>query len=502
MTLQHSKTPKRATAKAVTPSRVAASMLMRSAHVCRRHLPDLPLRGRIDLRAPWGPALQQTVPQGGGQPLPVPTREFFESRLGEDLGHVRIHTNASAAASASDLGAEAYAVDQDISFASDRFAPETTWGRSLLAHELVHTIQARQSASAGMQQTQERIESVEREAADVARGVAAGRSTVTPLQVAPRGAVLRQPTPSPAAAAVPAPAPVSPVLARVALHRGVGRSQPNEVADVQAVQDRLLALQFLSPADHARESPAAGATGRVPEAQLPATIAAIQNLEREVVRRSRLGGQVTPGGPVLQALNRAIPRPTAAQEAGVTAARSGIAETVVRGVTITAAVGDVPAADVVAGTANLPVEVARVQSRLVQLGYLAAGHGEQPTRGATAAIPSSQLRQTIAAITRFQQRQVAFWIARHRIGGGGPTRGRVAPNDSTNQLLDRISSFREVFSTGEDIQFRDFVHSGVTVNVGGTEVVGTAPPSSLPFQQYTAVGLSNDEARPSIRFRS
>jgi hypothetical protein len=79
--------------------------------------------------------------RGGGRPLPHPARDFFEARFGRDFRGVRIHTGPGATESAQEVRAHAYTVGQHIVFGAGEFAPETTAGRSLLAHELVHTVQ-------------------------------------------------------------------------------------------------------------------------------------------------------------------------------------------------------------------------------------------------------------------------------------------------------------------------------------------------------------------------
>ena len=78
---------------------------------------------------------------GGGQPLPEPIRTYFEPRFGHDFGTVRIYTGQDAVLSARLLNAKAYTVGRHIVFGEGRFAPATEDGRSLLAHELTHTIQ-------------------------------------------------------------------------------------------------------------------------------------------------------------------------------------------------------------------------------------------------------------------------------------------------------------------------------------------------------------------------
>ena len=65
----------------------------------------------------------------------------MERRFGADFSGVRIHADSAAARSARDVNAHAYTVGRHIAFASGRFAPDTTQGRRLLAHELTHVVQ-------------------------------------------------------------------------------------------------------------------------------------------------------------------------------------------------------------------------------------------------------------------------------------------------------------------------------------------------------------------------
>jgi hypothetical protein len=77
----------------------------------------------------------------GGQALDSQTRAFFEPRFGNDFSNVRTHTDEKAAQSAKAINATAYTLGHDIVFNRNRFRPETETGKSLLAHELAHTIQ-------------------------------------------------------------------------------------------------------------------------------------------------------------------------------------------------------------------------------------------------------------------------------------------------------------------------------------------------------------------------
>lgn len=91
---------------------------------------------------------QAALDQAGdasGEPLAADTRGKLESSIGSDLSEVRVHTGASSAAAASSIGAEAYAVGNDIHFAAGKYEPG---GNHLLAHEVAHTVQQKGSIAA------------------------------------------------------------------------------------------------------------------------------------------------------------------------------------------------------------------------------------------------------------------------------------------------------------------------------------------------------------------
>lgn len=86
---------------------------------------------------------------GGGTSLPADQRAHFGARLGQDLAHVRIHTDSGADASARMLGALAFTRGNDIAFRRGAYAPGLPSGQHLLAHELAHVVQARSRSSGG-----------------------------------------------------------------------------------------------------------------------------------------------------------------------------------------------------------------------------------------------------------------------------------------------------------------------------------------------------------------
>ncbi|MDH3493277.1 MAG: DUF4157 domain-containing protein [Acidobacteriota bacterium] len=88
-----------------------------------------------------GPTHIREATSSSGRPLERSTRRFFEPRLGYDLSGVRIHTGDSAAKSARAIDAKAYTLGRDIVFGSGEYNPHSRVGKTLLAHELAHTIQ-------------------------------------------------------------------------------------------------------------------------------------------------------------------------------------------------------------------------------------------------------------------------------------------------------------------------------------------------------------------------
>lgn len=83
--------------------------------------------------------------RGGGHALNRPTQRLMETGFGRDFSHVRIHTGDYASQMNRDLQAHAFTVGSDIYFNAGRYAPESTNGRHLLAHELAHVVQQSQN---------------------------------------------------------------------------------------------------------------------------------------------------------------------------------------------------------------------------------------------------------------------------------------------------------------------------------------------------------------------
>lgn len=76
-----------------------------------------------------------------GRPLDARTRAFMEPRFGKDFGHVRLHADSRAAMSADAVQARAFTVGHHVVLGAGEYAPGTSAGRALLAHELAHVVQ-------------------------------------------------------------------------------------------------------------------------------------------------------------------------------------------------------------------------------------------------------------------------------------------------------------------------------------------------------------------------
>ena len=87
------------------------------------------------------PSIVDEVLRSPGRPLDPATRASMEPRFGHDFSRVRVHSDAKAAESARSVNALAYTVGRDVVFGAGQYAPGTTAGRRLVAHELTHVVQ-------------------------------------------------------------------------------------------------------------------------------------------------------------------------------------------------------------------------------------------------------------------------------------------------------------------------------------------------------------------------
>jgi len=118
--------------------------LHQPANLTPESLAARPRLRRAAIEAPpvaAAPPIVHEALRSPGQPLDAATRATLEPRLGHDFSHVRVHTDAQAAASARSVNALAYTVGRDVVFDAGQYAPSTPHGQRLLAHELTHVAQ-------------------------------------------------------------------------------------------------------------------------------------------------------------------------------------------------------------------------------------------------------------------------------------------------------------------------------------------------------------------------
>ena len=83
--------------------------------------------------------------QGSGSSMDRNTQSFMSSRFGNDFSNVKIHTDGDAIQMNRELNAKAFTVGNDVYFNEGEYQPASESGKHLLAHELVHTIQQKDS---------------------------------------------------------------------------------------------------------------------------------------------------------------------------------------------------------------------------------------------------------------------------------------------------------------------------------------------------------------------
>jgi hypothetical protein len=135
------------------------------------------------------PPIVHEVLRSPGRSLDAATRAFMEPRLGHDFSHVRVHHDGQADQSARAVQASAYTVGYNVVFANGQYRPETSEGRTLMAHELAHVVQQESAPPTSTLKLGAADSALERAADQAARGVATDPSR------APEMMLQRQPFP-------------------------------------------------------------------------------------------------------------------------------------------------------------------------------------------------------------------------------------------------------------------------------------------------------------------
>ncbi len=79
--------------------------------------------------------------KGKGQSLPKDLKQEMGSKMGADFSNVKVHTGSEANAMNDEVNAKAFAHTNDIYFREGAYDTQSSSGKQLIAHELVHTVQ-------------------------------------------------------------------------------------------------------------------------------------------------------------------------------------------------------------------------------------------------------------------------------------------------------------------------------------------------------------------------
>jgi len=86
-------------------------------------------------------ATQLNSTKGSGKSLAPDVNASMSNAFGTDFSHVRVHTDTRATQMNHDLHAKAFTHGSDIYFNQGQYAPTSSEGKRLLAHELTHVVQ-------------------------------------------------------------------------------------------------------------------------------------------------------------------------------------------------------------------------------------------------------------------------------------------------------------------------------------------------------------------------
>jgi len=126
-----------------------SALVQRKCSECEElHRQHATVRSEAPSADPSAPPIVSAVLRSPGASMDHPIRTFMEDRFGTDFSSVRIHTDATAAESARAVNARAYTVGSNVAFGAGQYAPDSTVGRRLLAHELTHVIQQGSASTA------------------------------------------------------------------------------------------------------------------------------------------------------------------------------------------------------------------------------------------------------------------------------------------------------------------------------------------------------------------
>jgi hypothetical protein len=126
--------------------------------------------------------------RGRGRELDADARGKLENAIGEDFSDVRIHDDAEAHELSKSVSAEAFTTGSDVFFQLGKYAPESSAGQKLLAHELTHVSQQRGAPRASQLTVSDPGDASEVEATGIAESVSSAASASQPAAAVSRAA--------------------------------------------------------------------------------------------------------------------------------------------------------------------------------------------------------------------------------------------------------------------------------------------------------------------------
>lgn len=205
----------------------------------------------------------------------------------------------------------------------------------------------------------------------------------------------------------------------------------NFAVDVRIVQKLLKDALMMSAGDFASEHPASTVPGTdvIPQTSLSKTIAAIKKFQKDILGQSSPDGRVDPNGQTYRKLVAEAERPSLSPDdlSDIDDARDEFDWDEEDG-TRTLAHIDFPVGNVTSG--NYYSDVARVQKRLLDLGYLSTGdyeferfskirqrnqayYADKPGKPRVVNIKKAHLPKTIAALHAGQRDREVFYIQKY-----------------------------------------------------------------------------------------
>jgi len=126
--------------------------------------------------------------RGRGRELDSDARGKLENAIGDDFSDVRVHDDEEAHELSKSVSADAFTTGSDVFFQSGKYAPQSSAGQKLLAHELTHVSQQRGAPRASQLTVSDPGDASEVEATGIAESVSSASPGSQPTAAVSRAA--------------------------------------------------------------------------------------------------------------------------------------------------------------------------------------------------------------------------------------------------------------------------------------------------------------------------